>query len=71
MVGVHEPDRLVVFVLLLASLEVGAIEHDVARIRLEPGAIEQRGKLYTLPFADAAPSLDAVMPRYRRLRRRS
>ena len=38
---------------------------------LELDAIEQRGKRYTLPFADAAPSLDAVMPRYRRLRRRS
>src|SRR4029078_12477839 len=71
MVGVNEPDRFIVFVFFLAGLEqiVGTIEHDIARIRLELDAIEQRGKRYTLPFADAAPSLDAIMPRDLRVRR--
>ena len=42
--GVNQRDRLVISVLLVAGIEqiVGAIEHDVARVRLELGLVQQR-----------------------------
>src|SRR5262249_7508835 len=70
MVRILKADRLVIFVFVVTRFEyiVGAIEHDVARIWLEPCAVEQRGKLHALPFADAAPSLNAIVPRDLRAR---
>src|SRR4029078_5678588 len=44
MKGVFQPDRFVIFAVIVAGLAkiVGAIEHDVARIRLDRGLVEKR-----------------------------
>src|SRR5262245_26045697 len=38
---------------------IGAIEHDVSRLRFDTGRFEQRGEPRALPLADRAPALDA------------
>jgi hypothetical protein len=41
---------------------VGATEDEVARLGFQPGLFQQSRELDALPFADAAPALDAVVP---------
>jgi hypothetical protein len=72
MTGVDEIDALVV--------EGGAArrvlhriitaEDDVARSRLDPGAVEDARQLHAGPWGDAAPTFDAIVPRDLGARRR-
>src|SRR5262245_5200057 len=63
--GVFEPDRFVIAIGLRAGLSqhVGAMEHHVARIWLEPRAVEHGAEADALPLADAAPALDTIVTR--------
>src|SRR5262245_38798297 len=61
MASAIEIDALVVFVAGEVHC-VGAIEHHVARPWTRPDEVEQCAQTRTLPLADAAPSLDAVVP---------
>ena len=63
--------ELIVFAVLGAGPAeiVGAIEHDIARVRHELRRLEQSAERHTLPLADAAPALDAIVPGDLRARR--
>ncbi|EGE60570.1 hypothetical protein RHECNPAF_14110054 [Rhizobium etli CNPAF512] len=71
MEGVNEIDALIVPTAAIKRLFVfvGAMEHDVARLRLQPDRLQQGAKRQARPFADRAPAFDAVVPGDLRARR--
>ncbi len=61
-IGSVEIDALVVFITGEVH-RVGAVEHHVACLGIRTDEVEQCREAHTLPLADAAPPLNAVVPR--------
>ena len=61
-------DALVVEIGAIVRHRVGAIEHDIARFRLDLYRIKDRRELRPLPLADRAPAFDTIVARDLRTR---
>jgi len=55
-------DHVDAFIIRPAAQRIGTVKHQIARRVPDLHAVEQITKVDTAPFADGAPSLDAIMP---------